>query len=70
MGLKLWFIQLSGWPVFLTIAALVFLLTLGLSVVLTRISRRSIIQNAVLAVLTVAALSFGLLGLAAVLTRL
>jgi len=47
MDLKLWFVQLSGWPVLLTIAAFVFLFMVGLSVVLTRISHRSIIQNAV-----------------------
>jgi hypothetical protein len=70
MDPKLWFIQLSGWPVFLTIAALVFLCMLGLSVVLTRISHRSIVENAMLAVGAVAALSFGMLGLAALLTRL
>ena len=70
MDLKLWFVQLSGWPVLLTIAAFVFLFMVGLSVVLTRISHRSIIQNAALAVGAVAALSFGMLALAAFLTRL
>jgi hypothetical protein len=70
MDWKLWFIQLSGWPVFLTIAAVVFLFMLGLSVVLTRISSRSILQNAVLAVISIAAISLGLLGLATILTRL
>jgi energy-coupling factor transporter transmembrane protein EcfT len=70
MEWKLWFIQLSGWPVFLTIAALVFTFMLGLSVVLTRISSRSVGQNAVLAVISVALLSIGMLGLAALLTRL
>jgi hypothetical protein len=69
MDPKLWFIQLSGWPVFLTIAALVFLFMLGVSVVLTRLSHRSVVQNAMLAVGAVAALSFGMLGLAALLTR-
>jgi hypothetical protein len=70
MEWKLWFIQLSGWPVFLTIAALVFTFMLGLSVVLTRISSRSVGQNAVLAVISVALLGIGMLGLAALLTRL
>jgi hypothetical protein len=70
MDLKLWFIQLSGWPVFLTIAAAVFLFMLAMSVVLTRISGRSIFQNAVLAAISVAAISLAMLGLAAVLTRL
>ena len=70
MNWKLWFIQLSGWPVFLTIVALVFLFMLGLSVALTRISSRSILQNAVLAVISVAVLGLGMLGLAAILARL
>ena len=69
MDWKLWFIQLSGWPVFLTIAAVVFLFILGLSVVLSRISHRSIVQNAMLAVISITVLSFGMLGLAALLTR-
>jgi hypothetical protein len=70
MDWKLWFLQLSGWPVFLTIVAVVFLFMLALSVVLTRISSRSVLQNAVLAVISVAAISFGILVLAAILTRL
>ena len=70
MDWKLWFLQLSGWPVFLTIVAVVFLFMLALSVVLTRIIGRSILQNAVLAVVSVAAISFGILGLVAILTRL
>ena len=70
MDWKLWFIQLSGWPVFLTIAAAVFLFMLAMSVVLTRITSRSILQNAVLAVVSVTVIAIGILGLAAILTRL
>jgi hypothetical protein len=70
MDSKLWFIQLSGWPVFLVIVAIVFLFMMALSVWMTRISNRSVARNAVLAVAIVAVIGFGLLGLLAVLTRL
>ena len=70
MDAKLWFIQLSGWPVFLAIVAIVFLFMMALSVWMTKISSRSVAWNAVLAVAIVAVIGFGLLGLLAVLTRL
>ena len=70
MDMKLWFLQLSGWPVFLSTIAIVFLFMMVLSVLLTRLSHRSIVQNAVLAVIAVAVIGFGLIGLVAVLSRL
>ena len=70
MDTKLWFIQLSGWPVFIVIVAVVFLFMMALSVWMTRISNRSVAQNAALAIALVAVIGFGLLGLLAVLTRL
>lgn len=70
MDFKLWFVQLSGWPVFLVIVAIVSLSMMALSVWMTRISNRSVVWNAVLAVAIVAVIGFGLLGLLAVLTRL
>ena len=70
MNWKLWFLQLSGWPVFLSTIAIVFLFMMVLSVLLTRLSHRSIVQNAVLAVIAVAVIGFGLIGLVAVLSRL
>lgn len=69
MDFKLWFIQLSGWPAFLVIVAVVFLFMMALSVGMTKISNRSVAHNAVLAVALVAVIGFGLLGLLAVLTR-
>jgi hypothetical protein len=69
MEWRLWFVQLSGWPVFLATVAGVFVLMLGLSVVLTRISHRSVLQNALLAVISVAAIACALVILVAVLTR-
>jgi hypothetical protein len=44
---KLWFLRLSGWPAFLAIVALVIAFMLIASVVLTRISHRSVLQNAI-----------------------
>ena len=70
MDFKLWFVQLSGWPVFLVIVAIVSLSMMALSVWMTRISNRSVVWNAVLAVAIVAVIGFGLLGLLAVLNRL
>jgi hypothetical protein len=70
MNWKLWFLQLSGWPVFLTTVGIVFLFVMTLTVLLPRLSHRSIVQNAVTAVLVVAAIAVGLLVLVAVLSRL
>ena len=67
---KLWFIQLSGWPVFLTIVAVVSVAALGFSVLLTRLStNRSILWNASLAVVVIATLALVLAGLFAWVTR-
>ena len=70
MNWKLWFVQLSGWPVFLSTIAIVSVFMIVLSVLLARLSHRSIIQNAILAVIAVAVIGFGLMGLVAVLSRL
>ena len=64
---KLWFIQLSGWPVFLVVVGIVCLASLGLSVLLTRLGDRSVVWSAILALIAVAiviACAFGLLALA------
>ena len=67
---KLWFIQLSGWPVFLTTVAVVSVTAAGLSVLLTRLStNRSILWNATLAVIAMAVLALVLAGLFAWVTR-
>jgi len=68
-GWDLWFVQLSGWPVFLTLVVLGVAGTLGLSVLFTRLSRRSVLQNSLLAVFSLAALAAMLLGLVSVMTR-
>jgi uncharacterized protein YebE (UPF0316 family) len=70
MDAKLWFVQLSGWPIFIFIVAVVFLFMMALSVLMTRLSNRSVAQNAMLAGVVVAVIGFGLLGLLAVLSRL
>lgn len=67
---KLWFIQLSGWPAFLTVVAITVLFMLLASIVLTWAGNRSIAQVAVIVVLAIAAiLVTGLIGIA-VLSRL
>jgi uncharacterized protein YebE (UPF0316 family) len=70
MHAKLWFIQLSGWPIFILIVAVVFLFMVALSILMTRLSNRSVAQNAALAAVVVAVVGFGLLGLVAILSRL
>jgi FtsH-binding integral membrane protein len=67
---RVWFVQLSGWPVFLTVVLISMVGALLLSVLLPRIAHRSVIQNAVLVAVTLAAIAFGLLGLLAWLSRL
>ena len=61
MDWTLWFLRLSGWPVFLSIVTIVVLGMVALSVILTRLSNRSAVYNAGIAVVTLTALT--LLGL-------
>jgi hypothetical protein len=65
----LWFVQLSGWPVFWVVVAISMAGALLLSVLMPRLANRSIIQNALLAVAAVAVIGFGLLALVGWLTR-
>jgi hypothetical protein len=67
--MRLWFLQLSGWPVFLSIVGVVLVFMLALSVGMTRISNRSVVQNFVLAFFAVAVIAAIGLALAAVVTR-
>jgi hypothetical protein len=67
--MRLWFLQLSGWPVFLTIVGVVLVIMLALSVGMTRISNRSVVQNYVLAFFAVAVIAAIGLAVAAVVTR-
>ena len=67
--MRLWFLQLSGWPVFLSIVGVTLVLMLALSVGMTRISNRSVVQNFLLAFLAVAAMAAIGLALAAIVTR-
>jgi hypothetical protein len=67
---KLWFIQLSGWPVFLATVAVVCVAAVSLSVLLTRLStNRSILWNASLAVTAIATLALVVAGVFAWVTR-
>ena len=67
--MHLWFLQLSGWPVFLTIVGVVLVFMLALSVGMTRISNRSVVQNYVLAFFAVALIAAIGLAVAVVVTR-
>jgi len=67
--MRLWFLQLSGWPVFLSIVGIVLVFMLALSVGMTRISNRSVVQNFVLAFFAVALVAAIGLAVAAVMTR-
>jgi uncharacterized membrane protein len=70
MNWTLWFLQLSGWPVFLVIVAAVLVFMLAMSVVLTWLGSRSVIQAALLAVLGLTVLSLGFFGILVLLNRL
>ena len=61
-GWPLWFVRLSGWPVFLTVVAVGVTLSFLLSVLLTKAGNRSAVQTMVIATLAVAGI--GLVGLA------
>ena len=67
--MRLWFLQLSGWPVFLAIVAVVLVFMLALSVGMTRVSNRSVVQNYVLAFFAVALIAAIGLAAATVVTR-
>jgi hypothetical protein len=66
---QLWFVRLHGWPVFLAIVAGVIVFMLLASVLLTRISHRSVLQNAVLAFSGVALVAAAILVFMALLTQ-
>lgn len=71
LPVKLWFIQLSGWPVFLTVVVVVAASMLALSVGMAKLAtNRSVAQNAALAVMLLAFVGCVLLGVVAVLSRL
>ena len=64
--MKLWFLRLSDWPAFLAIVTLVIAFMLIASIVLTRISHRSVLQNAIgvaVALALLAAIALGLMAL-------
>ena len=65
----IWFVQLSGWSVFLAIVGIVMMFMIALSIAMTWLGNRSIVQSIGIAVLFVATLAFGLLALIAYLTN-
>lgn len=54
----LWFVRLSGWPVFLTVVAAVVCFMVLASILLTKASSRSAVQNLFLGTMVVAAVGF------------
>ncbi len=66
---KLWFLQLSGWPVFLAIVAFVALGMLGLSYVLTQMGNKSVARNAVMSAIALTVLALVVLAIIAIATR-
>ena len=69
MSWKVWFLQLSGWPVFLAIVAFVALGTVGLSYVFTRMGDRSVVRNAALSAVALTVLAAAVLAIISIATR-
>ena len=69
MSWTLWFVLLSGWPVFLACTAVTVVGMLGLSVVMTRMTGRSALWNMVVALAFLTVVTAGVLTLVAVMTR-
>ena len=59
---RLWFIHLSGWPVFLAVTVTAILFALGLSMLMPSVANRSILQNRLLAVGAIALGALAFLG--------
>jgi hypothetical protein len=66
---RLWFIQLSGWPVFLLIVLAMGPAMIALSVVFSRLGNRSVLFNAGVACLATALLAAVLLAVVAIMAR-
>lgn len=67
--MRLWFVQLEGWPVFLTIVGVLLVFMLALSVGMTRLSNRSVVQNFVIAFVAVAVIAAIGLAIATIMSR-
>jgi hypothetical protein len=70
MDWRLWFIHLSGWPVFLAVTVTAILFALGLSILMPSIAHRSVLQNALLAAGAIALGTIALLGTLVLASRL
>ena len=69
MSWTLWFVLLSGWPVFLACTAVTVVAMLVLSVVMTRMAGRSALRNMAFALVFLAVVTASVLTLVAVMTR-
>jgi hypothetical protein len=68
-SLRLWFVQLSGWPAFLGAVAALMAFMVGLSVLLPRLAGRSFRQVVSIAFAALAVGALGLLGLVSLFSR-
>ena len=69
MSWTLWFVLLSGWPVFLVCVVLTIAGMLGLSVVMTRMTERSAVRNMFVALVFLTVVTATILTLVVVMTR-
>jgi hypothetical protein len=69
MDWKLRFLLLSGWPIFLSIVLAVGAFAWAMSVWLSRLAHRSVLQNVLLAIVTLAVAAAGVLAVVALLSR-
>jgi hypothetical protein len=69
MDWKLRFLLLSGWPVFLAVVLAMGGFAWAMSVWLSRLAHRSVLQNVLLAIVALAVVAAGLLAVAVLLTR-
>ena len=69
MSWTLWFVFLSGWPVFLACVAVTVAGMLGLSVVMTRMTEGSALRNMVVALVFLTVVTASVLTLVVVMTR-
>jgi hypothetical protein len=69
MEWRLWFVQFSGWPALLASVGAVFVFMLLVSVAMTWLGNRSVVQSVLLTVLALAVIAFGIVGAVALLSR-
>jgi hypothetical protein len=56
-GWQLWFVRLSGWPVFLAVVATAVLFSVALSIALTQLGNVSAVRSALIAMIALTLLA-------------